>query len=380
MTEQIFTNARLVLAEEIISGTLVTRDGLIHSIDSSSTNLPTACDCEGDLLLPGLVELHTDALEGHLQPRPGAVWPSVAAVVAHDSQLAAAGITTVLDAISLGSLIDRSLRNEKRSDMIASLGLSRDEGILRADHLLHLRCEVTFKDLPEVFDELVSHRLVRLVSVMDHTPGQRQFVNESQYRKYYQGKFNLSDTEMERFMHQRRQDQQRYGDVHRRHVVQACRARGISLASHDDATAGHVQEALEDGVEIAEFPTTVEAARVSHEAGIRVMMGGPNIVRGGSHSGNVSARDLAAEGFLDIVSSDYVPNSLLHAAFLLSETIEGIDLPTAVRSVTKNPAESVNLTDRGEIGAGRRADLIRVHPSRHHPIVRGVWREGRRVA
>ena len=378
--DQIFTNAKVVLADEVIDGTVVVKDGNIVDVASGHSRVAEVIDLDGDLLIPGLVELHTDALETHMQPRPGADWPATAAIVSHDNQLAASGITTVLDAIALGALMSTSVRIQRLHEMVESLAHARDVGILRADHLIHLRCEVTYANLPEIFGELADHDLITLVSIMDHTPGQRQFVDENQYRKYYQGKFKLSDVEMATFIEERRKDQQIYGERHRRLIVEMCRERGISLASHDDATTEHVKEAVVDGITIAELPTTVEAAKASHENGIRVMMGAPNVVRGGSHSGNVSARDLADHGYLDIVSSDYVPSSLIHASMLLEDVIEGIDLPTAIRSVTKNPADSAGLTDRGEITIGRRGDLVRVHRSPHHPVIRGVWREGHRVA
>ena len=380
MTETVFTNARVVLADRVIDGSVLIRDGIIIDVSEGDIAASSALNFNGDLLIPGMVELHTDALEGHMTPRPGADWPAVAAVVAHDNQLAGAGITTVLDAIALGAVMTTSVRVKRLSEMVESLSTAREAGILRADHLLHLRCEVTYEHLPEVFEVLSQHTMVRLASLMDHTPGQRQFVNPDKYRQYYQGKFKLSDADMETFIDERRRDQVLYGEKHRRIIVDMCKNRGISLASHDDATEAHVDEALADGVIIAEFPTTFEAAKASHENGIKVMMGAPNVVRGGSHSGNISARDLADAGVLDIISSDYVPSSLLHAAMILEDVIEDIDLPTAIRAVTKNPAEGAGLMDRGEITPGRRADLVRVHRSPHHPVVRGVWREGERVA
>ena len=380
MTETVFTNATVVLADRVIHGSVLVRDGNIVDVSDGNIAAPSAQNFDGDLLIPGLVELHTDALEGHMTPRPGADWPAVAAVVAHDNQLAGAGITTVLDAIALGAVLTTSVRVQRLNEMVESLSTAREAGILRADHLLHLRCEVTYAHLPEVFEALSHHTMVRLASLMDHTPGQRQFVNPDKYRQYYQGKFKLSDADMEIFIDERRRDQVLYGEKHRRIIVDMCKERGISLASHDDATEAHVDEALADGVIIAEFPTTFEAAKASHEKGIKVMMGAPNVVRGGSHSGNISARDLADAGVLDIISSDYVPSSLLHAAMILEDVIDDIDLPTAVRAVTKNPAEGAGLMDRGEITPGRRADLVRVHRSPHHPIVRGAWRQGERVA
>jgi alpha-D-ribose 1-methylphosphonate 5-triphosphate diphosphatase len=119
---------------------------------------------------------------------------------------------------------------------------------------------------------------------------------------------------------------------------------------------------------------------MSRAAGMKVLMGAPNVVRGGSHSGNIAASDLAADGLLDVLSSDYFPLSLLHAAFKIADDIEGLALPEAVRMVSFNPAEAAGLYDRGAILAGRRADLVQVRGNGAVPLVRAVWRQGRRVA
>lgn len=380
MTETVLTNAKIVMGDSIVDGTLLLRDGKIEDITAGSSAVINAIDLEDDLLLPGLVELHTDSLEGHMTPRPGTDWPATAAVIAHDSQIAGAGITTVFDAIAVGALSETSARIRRLTEMVDALQTGVDANILRVDHLLHLRCEISFPNLPDLLEPLINHDLVRLVSVMDHTPGQRQFVHEDKYRFYYQGKFGLTDPEMDTFIQEQKAKQARHGTGNRKYVVDRARENGISLASHDDATQAHVDEAIGDGMSIAEFPTTVEAAQASRKHGMNVMMGGPNVVRGGSHSGNVSAMDLAKLGVLDIISSDYVPSSLLHAAFLLNEKLDAIDLPQAIAMVSKTPAESVGLDDRGEIAIGKRADVVRVHPSPHHPIVRAVWREGMRIS
>ncbi len=380
MAEEIFTNAKIVLADQVITGSVQVRDGKIVDICDSRSGLSAAHDLDGDYLMPGFVELHTDNLEKHMTPRPKAEWPSTSAAIAHDSQLAISGITTVLDALALGDVNQGSARIGRLKDMIDGIQEASKENLLRADHYLHLRCEVSYPDMAEALDGVVDRPGVRLISVMDHTPGQRQFVSLEAYYTYYQGKYGLTDSQMETFIEDRRADQERHSARHRQHVVATARARGIALASHDDATAGHVREAVEDGIAVAEFPTTVEAARASHEAGLQVMMGGPNIVRGGSHSGNVSARDLADLDLLDVISSDYVPHSLLYSAMLLFDDFEEISLPKSIRLISKNPAQSIGLDDRGEILPGKRADLVHVHHSRHHPVIRAVWSEGKRIA
>ena len=221
---------------------------------------------------------------------------------------------------------------------------------------------------------------VRLASLMDHAPGQRQFQTMEQYTLYYKTKRGMSDEAFQRFCEQRLASSARNSDRHRLHIADVAKTRGIAVASHDDATLAHVTDAKRDGVAIAEFPTSVEAARASHEAGMAVLMGAPNVVRGGSHSGNIAARDLAELGLLDVLSSDYVPISLIHAPFVLHEEL-GMPLAQTLRAVTDRSAQAVALHDRGRIEEGRRADLVRVrHEAGTPPVVRGVWREGERVA
>ncbi|HAI32379.1 MULTISPECIES: alpha-D-ribose 1-methylphosphonate 5-triphosphate diphosphatase [unclassified Thalassospira] len=380
MTEQIFTNAKLVLANEVIDGAVQVKDGKISDVSDRPSNIPGAEDMGGDYLMPGLVELHTDNLDKHLTPRPKTRWPATAAVVAHDNQVASAGITTVFDAVSIGDVNEGSERIVRLIESVTALEHALENELLRADHKLHLRCETSFPGMVEALGQLIDLPLVSMLSVMDHTPGQRQFVSLDAYYTYYQGKYGLNDEEMRKFIATRRRDAELYSEKHRRHVVEQAHAKGLALASHDDATEAHVAEAVADKMTVAEFPTTLEAAKASHEGGLGVMMGGPNLVRGGSHSGNVAAGDLAKQGYLDIISSDYVPHSLLHGAMKLFDEFEGYDLPRAIRTVSLNPATQVGLDDRGEIALGKRGDLIRVHHSPHHPIVRGVWREGVRVS
>jgi len=380
MNEQIFTNAKIVLANEVVEGTLTLRDDKIYDISHQKSSLRAAIDMGGDYVMPGLIELHTDNLEKHMTPRPKTEWPSIAAIVAHDNQVASAGITTVFDAIAVGDVKDGSARVKRLEEMVQGLSHCQNEKLLRAEHLIHLRCEVSYPAMAETLDRLANNELVRMFSVMDHTPGQRQFVSLEAYYIYYQGKYGMNDDEMKVFTDQRKKDQELYSVKNRKHVVETAHRNNMALASHDDATIDHVAEAVRDKMTVAEFPTTVEAAKESHKKGLSVMMGGPNMVRGGSHSGNVAAGDLAKEGYLDIISSDYIPHSLLHAAMVLFENFEGYDLSRAIRTVTKTPADSVGLTDRGEIAIGKRADIIHVHHSDHHPVIRGVWRQGVRVS
>ena len=376
--ETVLSNARIVLEDEVLSGTVLIRGGDIADISEGASALGE--DFEGDYLIPGLVELHTDHLEAHYSPRPGVRWHKTAAIQAHDAQVVTSGITTVFDCLRMGSDEDGGFERGEMRDMADAIQQAQRDDRLRADHLIHLRCEVSSSNVLEHFEDFETDPHVRLVSLMDHAPGQRQFQTMDQYTLYYQKKRGLSDEAFARFVAQRQAESARYARPHRDFISKVCAERGITIASHDDATLAHVDEAVGYGVRLAEFPTSVDAAKASHGAGMSVLMGAPNIVRGKSHSGNIAARDLADMGVLDVLSSDYVPLSLLHAPFILADDVDGMSLPKAIAMVTATPARTVGLDDRGRIALGLRADLVRVRRDHGVPVTRSVWRQGRRVA
>ncbi|MBP6019784.1 MAG: alpha-D-ribose 1-methylphosphonate 5-triphosphate diphosphatase [Burkholderiaceae bacterium] len=377
--EQIFTNARVVTADYDFLGSVVVRDGLISDISSSPSQLPQAQNLNGDYLMPGFVELHTDNLEKYMNPRPGVDWPSQSAVLAHDAQIISAGITTVFDALSIGDVNPKGERLRQLPIMLSAISDAEQRGETRAEHRLHLRCELSQEKTLDMFHELVENPLVQLVSVMDHSPGQRQFVKLEKYRQYHQGKYHFNDQEMAEFIDRHLENSSKYSQPYRMAIVQTCQEKGLAIASHDDATEAHARESAELGMSIAEFPTTVAAAELSHNLGLKILMGAPNIVRGGSHSGNVAAHELAQQGVLDILSSDYYPASLLQAARMLSENDTGHSLAQAVAKISLTPARAAGLDDRGEIRVGLRADLVRVQPSDQQFMVKHVWRGGERV-
>ena len=375
----ILTNGRIVTADAAFDGTVVVRDGRIAEVARGRSHAAGAVDLEGDILVPGLIELHTDNLEKHFSPRPGVKWPSVPAVMAHDTQVAAGGITTVFDSISLGDVRGDTDRVQHRARMVEAICEVNERRLTRAEHRLHLRCEITPDDAVETVDKWIDLPLVGLLSINDHTPGQRQFLDPSKLKQYYIGKFAMTEAQFEEFHARSLELHQRNAVKHRHEIVSRAQARALPLASHDDATAEHVQEAVRNGMTIAEFPTTWEAADASRDAGLAVLVGAPNLVLGGSHSGNIAAIDLIRAGQADILSSDYVPASLMEGVFKLPGSDAGIDLPHAVRLASLNPARAVGLNDRGEIAADKRADLVRVRLLGDAPVVRAVWREGERV-
>lgn len=371
--ELILTDARIVLDDQVVLGAVQLKDGRIADI---GPNVATGIKLDGDYLLPGLVELHTDHLENHYAPRPGVRWNPIAAVQAHDAQVAASGITTVLDALRVGLNTDDGMTAEDFTRLGAAIHEGVAAGRLRAEHHIHLRCEVAAPDCLDSFRPYEGDPLVRLASLMGHSPGQRQFATIDAYRAYYQKKKGMTDAQFEAFAARRTRESATYAGPHRDAISARSHDLGIVLASHDDATVEQVADASSRGISIAEFPTSIEAARASREAGMSILMGAPNVVRRASHSGNVSARQLAEEGLLDILSSDYVPFSLMQAVFDLEDAIT---LPEAVRMVTRHPADAAGFTDRGQIAVGKRADLVHVAAFDGVPVVRTVWREGRRV-
>ncbi len=375
-----FENARMVTPDRVVEGGLIAADGLIQEVLPRGRSIDGAIDLDGDYLLPGLVELHTDNLERQFQPRPGVRWPPDGAMLAHDQQMASAGVTTVCDAVAVGFHEGKRERIEFLQRSIDALGHAREAGSLKADHHLHLRCEVSSPHVVEMFEPLADHESLRLVSFMDHTPGQRQWHDLDRYRSFHRGgPYNRNEADLDALIERRLEEQTRYAERHRRALLDRIDGMDLTLASHDDTTVRHVEQAAADGMSISEFPTTREAAAAAHDHAMTVVMGAPNVIIGGSHSGNVSALDLARSGHLDALSSDYVPVSLLHAVFRLVD-LAGLTLPDATAKVTRNPSAMAGFADRGEITVGRRADLLRVRRAGDPPSVMAVWRVGERVA
>jgi alpha-D-ribose 1-methylphosphonate 5-triphosphate diphosphatase len=375
--ETVLTNARVVVRDSMFYGTVHVVGDRIAGVSTGRSALSSATNLEGDLLIPGLIDVHTDNLERHLEPRAGVAWPNFAALITHDHQIAAAGVTTVFDSLCIGDQRRGSARSrEVLARSMQALERAQADRLLKVEHFVHVRCEVSADDVVETFETLVENPFVRLVSVMDHTPGQRQWRDVERWRQFNLAK--IPATELDEIYERRTNLGVEIAASARRKVARLCRQRGLVLASHDDTTQQHIAEAVENGVTISEFPTTGVAARFARSVGMRVVMGAPNIVLGGSHCGNVSARELAAEALVDGLASDYVPVSLIQACLLLHEEM-GLPIPAAVAMVTAKPASMIGLSDRGEIAPGLRADLLWVKAHDHMPVVRGVWRAGQRV-
>lgn len=375
----ILTNARLILEDEVVTGTIAFDESGIRSVDQGRSSLPEAIDVQGDYVAPGLVEMHTDNMEKHFMPRPKVFWPNgLAAALVHDAQMAAAGVTTVYDAICAGTPFSaKDYRKDIFSDVMDALRLGTAENVFRIDHRIHMRCELTSPDLLRDIEPYQDDALVQLVSLMDHTPGQRQWRDLAHLRTYALGN-GKTESEFEEDVVVRQREGADNVGRNWGAVVEMFQARDIPIATHDDTTIEHVEAGIASGAVISEFPTTVEAAEAAKQRGLATIAGAPNVVRGGSHSGGVSVAELAEKDLLDGLSSDYVPASLLQAVLKLHDK-HGITLPAAMAKVTWKVADILGLKDRGHLKPGLRADIVRFKALGATPVIATVWSQGRRA-
>lgn len=378
MSETILTNARLILEDEVVTGTIVFGPEGIRAVDQGLSGLPGAEDAGGDFIAPGLVEMHTDNMEKHFMPRPKVFWPNgLAAALVHDAQMAAAGVTTVYDAVCAGTPFSaKDYRKDIFEDVMQALDEGKALGVFRIDHHIHMRCELTSPDLMADIEPYIDSPLVKLVSLMDHTPGQRQWRDISHLKTYALGS-GKTEAEFETDLVERAREAENVPGNWKA-IVETFQARNIPIATHDDTTVEHVEAGVASGAVISEFPTTVEAAAAAKARGLATVAGAPNVVRGGSHSGGVSVSELAERGVLDGLSSDYVPSSLLQAVLALNGK-SGIALPEAMGMVTWKISDILGLKDRGHLKAGLRADLLRFSVVANTPVIRAVWSNGQRA-
>jgi alpha-D-ribose 1-methylphosphonate 5-triphosphate diphosphatase len=375
--ETILTNALLVFPEFVQPGTLVLREGRIAEVQPGRSHAPGAIDLDGDHLMPGVIDVHTDNLERQVQPRATARWPSRSAFMAHDAQTAAAGVTTVLDALCLGDLGFDALRTETFLNGVKDLDALVPTGLLKSEHFLHLRCELPAADMLPLLEVAADHPAVRMVSLMDHSPGVGQYSDVERYRAMRAKSLPLD--EVERRIDDLLDQRERLRKPQRKALLDRIRHRDLPLASHDDWREDEIAENEADGIMISEFPVNMVAAEAARRHGMQIIAGSPNLVRGGSHSGNVAAADLVRAGLVDVFASDYVPPAMIEAVWRSIDE-NGLSIPQAVATITAAPADMLGMADRGRIAPGLRGDLVRIRTLGKIPVVRSVWRAGERVA
>ncbi|WP_299481242.1 alpha-D-ribose 1-methylphosphonate 5-triphosphate diphosphatase [uncultured Roseibium sp.] len=375
----VLKNAKLVMANEVVLGHLAFSKGRIVSVDAGVAP-HSGEDLEEDYLVPGLVDIHTDHFEKHVFPRAHVRWDPLRAALAHDAQIIGSGITTVFDSLCVGATIKNPERREILSPMVDALETAQSAGMLRAEHLVHLRCEITDAETARLTEENIGKEIVRMVSVMEHLPGRRQSKDIEGYIQRRMADSGETRAAVERDVQELLNHSDAISEEVRPAVVALAHTHALPLLSHDDTELHHIDEAVAENITISEFPCTLEAARKAKQHGMHVVGGAPNVLRGGSQSGNVAVSDLMLEQLVDILASDYVPRSMLDSAFMIaSEGSFQEDLAAAIRLVTKTPAEVAGLSDRGEIATGRRADLLHVGMHGGHPFVKRAWVAGTRV-
>jgi alpha-D-ribose 1-methylphosphonate 5-triphosphate diphosphatase len=375
-TATYLTHARIVLADTIIEdGSLLIEDGIISAINPEMVDGANTIDLEGKILMPGMIDLHCDALEKEVEPRPNVHFPLDFACAQADKRNAAAGITTVYHALSFAHEELGVRNNEFAADVARAVHAWQPHALV--DNRVHCRYEITDETGLPILKQLLNEDSMHMISMMDHTPGQGQFKDMAAYRDYLTLTYKKTADEVNVIV-ERKLEAASGAFSRMEELAQAAHAAGISVASHDDDSADRVETMSGIGADISEFPITLEAAQAARAAGMSTIFGAPNILRGKSQSGSMKAIDAIHEGVADCLCADYAPASLIVSVFRIPE-LSDLDLPAAIRLVTSNPAKAARLTDRGEIALGKRADLIAVSMPGGLPQVSNVWSNGTQV-
>lgn len=357
MNSLYLTGARVVLRDAVLEdATVLIEDGVIAAINPESGKDAQTVDLRGKTLIPGMIDLHCDALEKEVEPRPNVHFPLDFACAQADKRNAAAGVTTVFHALSFANE-ELGVRNNAFAAAVArAVHAWNPHGLV--DNRVHCRYEVTDPSAPAILLELMAADEMHLLSVMDHSPGQGQFKDIAAYRSYLARTYKKSEGELDALVENKLA--QAEGAMERiRRLIATAQGKGIHVASHDDDTPEKVETLHALGVGISEFPINLESARAARERGMSTVFGAPNILRGKSQSGAIRAVDAVMAGVADCLCADYHPATLIVAVFRLPE-LAGVSLADAVRLVSANPARAAGLMDRGEIAVGKRADLVSV--------------------
>lgn len=374
-------NVNVVTPVEVVRDGYVTiRDGIIEHVGTTpvgeEATLPSV-DGQGSWLLPGFIDLHNDAIEKEIEPRPNAFIPVEIAFFALEHRLVSHGVTSIYHSLSFASN-EFGVRSLDRVETIVrelhSLGAAG-----RIRHLVHGRYEITDERACDVLAPLIDDGFIDLLSLMDHTPGQGQFRQLEDYANFMSATYQRDRTEIAKFVEQKQAVREVAALAYIERLTCKAKARGIRIASHDDDTARKVQMMQERGITLSEFPVTLEAARAATESGMGVIVGAPNVVRGGSTSNNLKASDAILNGAAQILCSDYMPSSILHAVFTLHFR-HGMPMYEAVNMASLNPARALGLeSTSGSISPGKLADFSLVRLHQKTPIVERVFVGGTQV-
>jgi alpha-D-ribose 1-methylphosphonate 5-triphosphate diphosphatase len=370
------TNAKVVTPDAVLEGASVSLAGdrIAGASRASGSRGEGTLDAAGGYLLPGMIDLHSDAIEKQHVPRARAKFSPELVFLEMDRYFAVSGVTTGFHALCFEEGMGRSVaRAREHYDLVAR---HRREGRVR--HELHLRCEVSQESAVEAVESLLRKREAMLASLMDHTPGQGQFRDLEWFRQAWREEGEGSEAQIAAALKEAATAGSEVALNHVRRVAKAAEEHGAILASHDDDSPQRVDLLALEGVRVSEFPMNVAAARRAKDLGMTVCMGAPNAVLGRSSGGNLSALEAVELGLVDALVSDYHPPSMLQAAFKLART-GLLPLPAAVGLVSNAPARAAGLADRGEIREGALADLVVVRERLGLPIVTHAVVGGRLV-
>lgn len=376
----VVSNVDIVTDSQVITdGSVAVRDGIIVEVNETECHGAGVIDGRGATLIPGLIDTHSDAFEKEIRPRPGVELPIDFALGSFEGRARAAGITTIFHGVAF----EESDRDDRSIEQALTMCSLVDNwhlcGSATIDHRVLHRLDV--RD-PAGLSAL-THRLDRwaetddqlpLVSFEDHTPGQGQYADRTWFEQWVSGTRNVGLADARDIVDNIIEHREAFAQ-HRSTALEALSRRALGgdilLMMHDPTDENEVIHAHNVGMAIAEFPTSALAAVTARELGMRTVSGGPNAMRGTSHSGNVSARELISEGLCDGLASDYLPSTLLGAVHALVG--DGVcDIVEAIKLVTAGPAGTVGLADRGRITPGCRADLVLVTFDHAMPTVRWV--------
>lgn len=379
---KIFTNANIVTPDEILENhCLAVNNGKITAIGQRIGNeTAEIIDCHGGYLMPGIIDIHSDMIENLLQPRSTAMMSFQLGLDEAEKQLCACGITTIYHSVSMykeGTWDSREIRSAKSVKKLSELIKKKKTGSHLIHNKYHLRYELDNIKCYDNVLELMDNGNVDLLSIMDHRPGQGQYKDLSIYRRHLpnQGR-DLSDEEFAQLV-EREQTKPMIEGEKLTDLVKKAKSLGIPVSSHDDDSSECIQRDIKLGVDISEFPITLEVAKEAKSASIAALLGAPNILLGGSHSGNLSAEVAVKEGCGDILCSDYYPQALLRAVFYLAN--KGVlTLPQAVKLVSLNPAKAVKIGDEtGSLEVGKTADMLVIEKGMEgQPVLKSVYIDG----
>jgi alpha-D-ribose 1-methylphosphonate 5-triphosphate diphosphatase len=370
MKRTLLIHARVVFPTEVREDIAVLiEDGRIAALDPDSTRNTEIIDLSGRLLIPGMIDLHCDALEKEIEPRPNVHFPLDFACAQADKRNAAAGITTVFHALSFANHELGVRNNAFAADITRAVHAWQPHALV--DNRVHVRYEVTDDTAPPVLSELIENGDAHLMSFMDHSPGQGQFRDVEAYRDYLARTYKTDEDSLDSIMTRKLAAAQ--GAMERmKSLAEQARMHHVSIASHDDDSPDKLATVQGLGAVISEFPINLETAHAAREKGLSTLFGAPNILRGKSQSGNMRALDAVESGVADCLCGDYSPAALLPSIMRLP-ALTDISLCQAVAMVTVNPARAAGLADRGEIAIGKRADLVAVKMLGSLPQAEKIW-------